>query len=456
MSDKEDYKKKIMRVRLDSVGCRLNISEIEEMGRRFAGGGHRLVGPGEIADLYVFNTCAVTHVAARKSRQIIRQMRRANAQAKVVVTGCYAELSPAEVKALGVDMVVGNDRKDNLPALLTEAGWLKDAETIPAVDGASFITPTGADTQGHTRAFIKVQDGCDNRCTFCIVTVARGAGRSRSIDEVVAEVNRLVALGYQEAVLSGVHLGSFGHDQGDPHGLQHLVKAILADTDLPRLRLSSLEPWDLGQGFFDLWQNKRLLPHLHLPLQSGCDDTLRRMARHTSQAQFAGLLAEARAAIPDVSITTDVIVGFPGETEAEFARSIAFVESMAFAKLHIFRYSRREGTAAAKMKGQVPSKVVQARSQAMHTLNADLERAFRQKFVGRTLPVLWESSEPFGFGRQWSGLTDNYLRVITQTGPDVDLANRVIDTEMLECAPASLVGQLPPPWGMPQFEIMLN
>jgi threonylcarbamoyladenosine tRNA methylthiotransferase MtaB len=297
---------------------------------------------------------------------------------------------------------------------------------------------------GHTRAFVKVQDGCDNRCTFCIVTVARGVSRSRPVAEVVAEINRLVALGYQEAVLSGVHLGSYGHDSGDRRGLQHLVRAILAETDLPRLRLSSLEPWDLDASFFELWQDERLLPHLHLPLQSGCDATLRRMARRTNQAQFSQLVEAARAAIPDLSITTDIIVGFPGETEAEFAESIAFVEQMAFAKLHIFRFSRRAGTAAATMRGQVPAPVMQERSQRMHILNAELERAFRQKFVGRTMPVLWESHEPYGFGAQWSGLTGNYVRVVTHTSPEINLRNQVIDTKLLETAPAVLLGQLPP------------
>jgi threonylcarbamoyladenosine tRNA methylthiotransferase MtaB len=268
---------------------------------------------------------------------------------------------------------------------------------------------------------------------------------------VLSEINRLVEAGYQEVVLSGVHLGSYGYDRGDSRGLHHLVEAILSETDVPRLRLSSLEPWDLTEDFFGLWANPRLLPHLHLPLQSGCDETLRRMARHTSQAQFSRLVEVAHAAIPDLSITTDIIVGFPGEGEAEFADSLAFVEAMAFAKLHTFRYSRREGTAAAKMKGQVPAKIVQQRSQAMHTLNAELERSFRQKFVGRFLPVLWESHEPFGFGLQWSGLTPNYLRVISQTGPAVNLRNQVLETELMALAPAALVGQLPAPWGTPQF-----
>ncbi len=433
-----------MRIRVDSIGCRLNISEVETMARTFAGAGHRLVGPGDVADLYVFNTCAVTHMAARKSRQVIRQMRRANPDAAVVVTGCYAQLSPAEIEALGVDLLVSNDDKDRLPQIVAQAGLLRDSDPVPAPDGVPFA-PAAAlmDAGNRTRAFVKVQDGCDNRCTFCIVTIARGAGRSRTIADVVAEINRLVELGYQEAVLSGVHLGSFGHDAGQPDGLKQLVQAILSHTNLPRLRLSSLEPWDLDAAFFELWQNERLLPHLHLPLQSGCDDTLRRMARRTSQAEFSALLAQARAAIPDLSVTSDIIIGFPGETESEFAQSIGFVAQMEFARLHIFRYSRREGTTAAKMRGQVPAKVMQARSEAMHTLNATLEDAFRRRFVGRTMPVLWETSEPYGFGVQWSGLTGNYLRVVAQTAPAAMLHNRVIATALVDTAPAALQGQLP-------------
>ncbi|MEM7347853.1 MAG: tRNA (N(6)-L-threonylcarbamoyladenosine(37)-C(2))-methylthiotransferase MtaB, partial [Chloroflexota bacterium] len=436
----------------------LNISEVEDMARRFTSQGHRLVGPGDLADLYIFNTCAVTHVAARKSRQVIRQMRRANADAKVVVTGCYSQIEPEAIEALGVDLIVSNEDKDKLPELLSEAGWLKDSDPIPAIDAPSFIAfPEGEgqpkidQSPDHTRAFIKVQDGCDNRCTFCIVTIARGAGRSRTLSDILAEIKRLTDLGYQEAVLSGVHLGSYGHDLGDSKGLQTLVSHILAETDIPRVRLSSLEPWDLDAEFFELWQNKRLLPHLHLPLQSGSDETLRRMARHTTQAQFSKLIEAAYTTIPDLSITTDIIVGFPGETDAEFAESLAFVEEMAFSRLHIFRYSKREGTVAAKMKGHVPSPVIQMRSQQMHTLNADLEETFRQKFIGRTMPVLWENSEPFGFGLQWSGLTDNYLRVIAQTNLDVDLRNKIINTHLAESAPAAIQGELPPPYANISF-----
>lgn len=429
-----------MRVRLDSIGCRLNISEIEALARQFVRAGHRVVGPGDPADLVVFNTCAVTHMAGRKSRQIVRQLRRANPRAAIVVTGCYAELEPDALHALGVDRVVGNQDKDRLPAILAAEGLLTPGDPLPADDATAFDLPA---EHSHTRAFVKVQDGCDNKCTFCIVTVARGAGRSRPLAEVVDHVQRLVDQGYHEAVLSGVHLGSYGHDLGDARGLHTLVRAILTHTDLPRLRLSSLEPWDLDAAFFALWADSRLQPHLHLPLQSGSDATLRRMARKTTRASYRRLLAEARAAIPGVAISTDVIVGFPGESAAQHAESLAFIEEMAFSRLHIFRYSRRKGTAAAGMPGHLGKAVLAERSQQMHELGARLEQAFMQRVVGRTVPVLWEHSEPFGFGQRWSGLSPRYLRVLLETTTTRDLRNTVTPTTLQAVQPGALIGHVP-------------
>lgn len=394
-----------MKVRLDFIGCRLNISEIESMARQFRAEGHNVVGPGEAADLCVFNTCAVTHIAARTSRQKIRRMKRDNPDAAIVVTGCYAEIAANEVEALNIDLIVGNDNKDQLVRKVHAAGLIDEGNQIPAPDAPYRLPET------HTRAFVKVQDGCDNRCTFCIVTVARGAGRSRTIADVVEEVQQLVDLGYQEAVLTGVHLGSFGHDYNNQNGLYHLVESILDQTDIPRLRLSSLEPWDLAPNFFSLWENPRLCRHLHLPLQSGNDATLKRMARRTSQAQFSALIEASRAAIPNLGITTDLIVGFPGETDTQFSDSLTFVDQMAFSGAHIFRYSPREGTAAFSMPDEVPVPVAKARSQQMHAVTGQHERAFRQAALGQTMPVLWETSEETPGGRHWSGLTDNYIRV---------------------------------------------
>jgi threonylcarbamoyladenosine tRNA methylthiotransferase MtaB len=295
---------------------------------------------------------------------------------------------------------------------------------------------------GRCRAFVKVQDGCDNRCTFCVVTVARGSGRSRPADEAIAEIGRLVRSGWQEVVLSGVHLGSYGHDVGDRRGLERLVRRILAETAVARLRLSSLEPWDLDPAFFELFQDPRLLPHLHLPLQSGCDTTLRRMARRTDRARFSALVAAARTAIPGISVTTDVMVGFPGETDGEFEQSIGFVEEMAFSGLHVFRFSPRPGTAAAAMTDQVPGDVAHRRSRRMLALGGSLEARFLERHVGASAAVLWEQAEPASSGVRWSGLTDNYIRTYTETGSAVDLANRITPTRLVRLVPGGMHGEV--------------
>jgi threonylcarbamoyladenosine tRNA methylthiotransferase MtaB len=423
-----------MRIRLDSIGCRLNIGEIEAMARSLAARGHTLVSQGDAADLCILNTCTVTAIASKKSRAFIRQLRRRNPAARVIATGCLAELEPDSLEALGVDLVVGNDAKDALPDLLSDRGWLTQ-------DGMTVDPP--ASPGGRTRAFLKVQDGCDNRCTFCVVTIARGAGRSRQPDEVLEEVRSLVTLGYREVVLSGVHLGSYGHDRGRTRGLEDLVSAILAQTEVPRIRLSSLEPWDLYPAFFSIFSDPRVLPHLHLPLQSGCDATLQRMARKTTVRDFSHLLEAARTAVSDIAISTDVMVGFPGETEKEFASTVATVESLEFSRLHVFRYSRRQGTRAAAMPDQVPGPVASERSARMHDLGERLASVFRRRFVGRTMDVLWEDAERFGDRRRWSGLTGNYIRVLTETAAEIDLGNTVTPVRLDDCVPGAAIGSIP-------------
>lgn len=425
-----------MRIRLESIGCRLNAGEIDAMARRLAAAGHRIVGPGERAQLCILNTCTVTAIASKKSRQLIRQLRRSEPEASIVATGCDVEMSPERSLAAGVDLVVGNADKDRLLDLVRHSGILKEEDQEPEA-----FTPFGPGESTRTRAFLKVQDGCDNRCAFCVVTLARGAGRSLPPESVLDEVRGLCQLGYQEIVLSGVHLGSYGHDLGDRHGLERLVRRILDDTDIPRLRLSSLEPWDLEPPFFENFASPRLQPHLHLPLQSGCDATLRRMARHTSEQGYSDLVASIRTVVPDVAISTDVMVGFPGETGEEFERSLAFVEEMAFSRLHVFRYSRREGTPAASMPGQVPGPVAADRGRRMHTLGEKLECAFNERLVGRELEVLWETSEASGSELCWSGLTPNYVRVTAITAADVDLMNQITATTITGVVAGGVVGE---------------
>ncbi len=427
-----------MRVRLESIGCRLNIGEIEEIARRLAGRGCRVVGPGQPADLCIFNSCTVTSIASRKSRQMIRQLRRSNPGAAIVATGCDSELAPEQIRALGVSLVVSNRDKDRLPELLDEHGLLPVAELLDDGDDAHQPVECG----GRTRAFVKVQDGCDNRCTFCIVTVARGSGRSRPAGEVIDEIRRLVECGYREAVLSGVHLGSYGHDFGQKSGLENLVVRLLADTEISRLRLSSLEPWDVDGDFLRLFEDRRLLPHLHLPLQSGSDLTLRRMGRKVTRRTFSDLVEAARSVIPNVSISTDVMVGFPGETDRDFEDSIAFVAAMGFSRLHVFRYSIRPGTAAATLPRQVPGSVSRERSRRVIELGARQERVFNNRFVGSVLPVLWEERDELDTQLRWSGLTDNYIRVVTETEPDVDLTNRVTATRLITTIPGGTLGEI--------------
>lgn len=428
-----------MKVRLESIGCRLNIGEVEALGRQLAARGHRVVPPGVPADLVVFNTCTVTATASRKSRHVLGQLKRANPGAAIVVTGCYAELEPDAVRDLGVDLVVGNEAKDGLADILAEHGLLTAPEPDLDSDAPSLLAPGDA---GRTRAFLKVQDGCDNRCTFCVVTIARGAGRSRPADGIAAEVHGLLDAGYREIVLSGVHLGSWGRDLQPRQALPDLVRHLLEHTPAERLRLSSVEPWDLGPEFFEVLANPRVQPHLHLPLESGSDTVLARMARRTTRAEFADLVGAARRAVPGIAISTDIIVGFPGETDAEFAESLETVERMAFSHLHVFRYSPRAGTRAASMPGQVPGPLTATRSARMLELGDRLEHAYRSGLVGRTLEVLWEQCEPFGDGRRWTGLTGSAVRVVTECPPVVDLGNRVTATEILHTVPGGVQGRV--------------
>ena len=406
-----------MKIYLDTIGCRLNQSEIEAMARGFRAAGHEIIDSAETADMAVVNTCAVTNEASADSRRKIRQVARLGVD-EIVVTGCWATLQPRQALDLSNAarvQVVTNDRKDHLVA---------DVLNLP--EDSFDIEPIAREPlpglHRRTRAFIKVQDGCDNHCTFCVTTIARGEGRSRSVADVILDVQSALAGGTKEVVLTGVHLGSWGYDlstsreTGFGMHLKDLIQAILRETEIPRLRLSSLEPWDLDADFFSLWDasagSARLMPHLHLPLQSGCESTLKRMARKTTPGSFRELVSAARECIPDVAITTDIIAGFPGETEEEFAESLAFVREINFAGGHVFTYSPRPGTGAARMQGQVRPEVRKKRNHILQEALEESAKSYRQKFLGRTMSVLWESTSEMGeWGWQMEGLTENYLRV---------------------------------------------
>ncbi len=427
-----------MKVFLDTVGCRLNQAEIEQMARRLRAAGHEITGNAAEAELAIINTCTVTNAAASDSRAAVRRAARAGVKA-IVVTGCWATLEPESAAGLpAVKQVIPNSQKD---ALLMQVLGLP----VEPFDLEPVAREPLPGLRARTRAFIKVQDGCNNTCTYCVTRLARGAARSRSIAEVLAEVRAALQGGTKEIVLTGVHLGAWGQDlppapDRSPLRLSHLITALLGELPIPRLRLSSLEPWDITPDFFSLWADARLCRHLHLPLQSGSASVLQRMARKTRPEAFAALLETARRLIPAIAITTDVIVGFPGESEAEFAETVEFVKRMGFAGGHVFAYSPRPGTPAARLEPQIRPEIKKERSAILRQIFAESALAFRRQFLGQRVSVLWESAIPAA-GSAWTleGLTDNYLRV-TVSAPQPRW-NQIDEVEIIGETPGGLLGR---------------
>jgi threonylcarbamoyladenosine tRNA methylthiotransferase MtaB len=409
-----------MKVHLKTLGCRLNEAELETWAQAFQKSGHQVTRQAEGANLIVINSCAVTHDAARKSRQLIRRVHRENPAAKLIVSGCYATLNQQEAESLlGVDLVVSNKDKDQL---VDKTLAVLNLDSMPAMS-----TEPGAIslfTRGRQRAFVKVQDGCRYRCTFCIVTVARGEEKSRSVQEIITEINALHKQNINEIILTGVHLGGYGSDLDS--NLTELVKAILTGTDVPRIRLGSLEPWELSDDFYQLFDNPRVMPHLHLPLQSGSDSVLRRMARRCKAEEFANIVARLRQINPLFNITTDIIVGFPSETEQEWQESLDFIKQVSFGHIHIFTYSAREGTKAATLPNPVPDSIKKQRSQQLHQLADEMRSKFYHDNLGEQFPILWEAySEPVSDHLQRVyGYTPNYLKVGCVIGKDNSLENQ--------------------------------
>ena len=432
-----------MKVYLSSIGCRLNQSENETIARQLLSQGHEIVTDPNQADSVVINTCAVTNEAARDTRSQARRIHRHNPTAQIFLTGCYATIAPNELQALpGMPRLIANDNKDNLIHIMDPRA---NGHT-PVFDEEPILRDFLTSRMGNTRAFIKVQDGCDNKCTFCITTVARGQGQSRRFGEIVAEIQALSSAGYKEAVLTGVHLGSYGKDIDQRSSLKDLIAAILTHSDIPRLRISSLEPWDIDPDFFELWNNRRLLPHLHMPLQSGSDSTLRRMARRTTRDSYRRLVAAARDAIPDLNLSTDLILGFPGESERDFAESMDYVREINFSRLHAFTYSARPGTAAANMTGHIAPDIKKDRTKQMISLGRILSEDFHRRFEGQTRSVLWESSTGADrSGLLWAGYTDNYIRV--QANGPLDLFNTITPARLLAARPQDMTAVLPDSYG---------
>jgi threonylcarbamoyladenosine tRNA methylthiotransferase MtaB len=394
-----------MKIYLDMVGCRLNQSEIEIMARQFSAAGHTLVADPAEADLAVVNTCTVTAAAAADSRKTIRRIARSGVD-RIISTGCWSSLHPEQARDLpGVFTVIPNPDKDLLVAealdLDPEIFELEPLERVP-IPG----------TRERTRAFIKAQDGCRQHCTFCITTIARGESRSIALESVLDEIKAALRAGGQEAVLTGVQLGSWGKDLDPPLELTDLVQGVLEKTRIPRLRLSSIEPWDITSSLITLVLENRVARHLHLPLQSGSAAVLRRMARAITPDLYADLVNRIRSAVPDIALTTDIMTGFPGETEAEFAESLKFIRRMKFADGHVFTYSAREGTPAAALPDQVPHPIRKLRSVQVRDLLASDAVEYRKKFIGTELTALWEQMDSGPDGTiKAVGLTGNFLRV---------------------------------------------
>ncbi len=416
-----------MKVYLTSLGCRLNEAELQTWSKDFTKLGIRVTGDRDAANLMVINTCAVTGEAARKSRQAIRRLHRSNPSAKLVVTGCYASLEKQQAQELlGVDLIVANSDKENLAAKSRE---LLDWSSMPVA--ASEPQASALFARNRERAFIKIQDGCRYRCTYCIVTIARGEEKSRPIKDIIEEIHLIQAQGIQEIVITGVHVGGFGSD--NETSLYQLVKTILEKTSIPRIRFASVEPWDLQDDFFELFRNPRLLPHMHLPMQSGSDRILKKMSRRCKVEKFLSLIEKARSVVPEFNITSDIIVGFPFETEDDFKASIKLVEQAKFGHVHTFAFSKREGTKAAGLQEQIEEPIKKRRSQAMHQCAAKVKKQVMANLLGQSVDVLWEGKgKKLENGlRQFYGYTANYHKVTTVVAAGLALSNHILRCQIL-------------------------
>lgn len=422
-----------MKVFFDTVGCRLNQAEIEHLAGEFRAAGHEIVDTPQGADLVIINTCAVTAAAASDSRQKSRQAYKAGAK-EILLTGCLVTLEPGlDAQLPGSIRVVSNLEKSLIPKILLNPEEDFDLEPLAR-------TPLPG-ARKRTRAFIKVQDGCKNLCTFCVTRIARGSAVSVQKEKVLRDIEAAVAGGVQEVVLSGVHLGSWGVDQGDNESITDLVQFILDHSTVNRLRLSSTEPWDLDERFFRLWRDPRMCRHLHLPLQSGSEGVLKRMLRHTTPDDYSQLVNTIRDDIPGVAITTDIIVGFPGETAEEFAESLHFVEEMNFSGGHVFKFSPRPGTAASRLPNRVHGKVAQERSRLMREVLQNSAEKFAARQIGKEFLVLWETAKVEVSGK-WlmRGLSDNYLQI--EGLAESDHCNKIDRVKIQKLTDGILVGEI--------------
>lgn len=413
---------------LHNLGCKVNAYETEAMQHLLEEAGYEIVPFTQKADVYVINTCSVTNMADRKSRQMLHKAKKNNPDSIVVATGCYVQTSEKEVlNDLSVDIVIGNDRKHDLVRLLEEYSLDSVNDTVDDInDGKHDFEELFIDqTKEHTRAFIKVQDGCNQFCSYCIIPYARGRVRSRRFENVIAEVERLAANGFKEVVLTGIHLSSYGVDFEKATGLLELIQAVNAVKGIERIRLGSLEPKIVTEHFAsELSKLDKICPHFHLSLQSGCDATLKRMNRKYTTKEYERGCELLRKYFVHPAITTDVIVGFPGETEEEFEQTKAYLEHIHFYEMHIFKYSKRKGTRAAVMPDQIDEQVKAARSEKLIALGHDMSKEFRKFYIGKNEEVLFEEKAVIGDKEYFVGYTKEYVKVAKKT--DENLENQIV------------------------------
>lgn len=413
---------------LHNLGCKVNAYETEAMQHLLEEAGYEIVPFTQKADVYVINTCSVTNMADRKSRQMLHKAKKNNPDSIVVAAGCYVQTSEKEVlNDLSVDIVIGNDRKHDLVRLLEEYSLDSVNDTVDDInDGKHDFEELFIDqTKEHTRAFIKVQDGCNQFCSYCIIPYARGRVRSRRFENVIAEVERLAANGFKEVVLTGIHLSSYGVDFEEAAGLLELIQAVNAVKGIERIRLGSLEPKIVTEHFAsELSKLDKICPHFHLSLQSGCDATLKRMNRKYTTKEYERGCELLRKYFVHPAITTDVIVGFPGETEEEFEQTKAYLERIHFYEMHIFKYSKRKGTRAAVMPDQIDEQVKAARSEKLIALGHDMSKEFRKFYIGKNEEVLFEEKAVIGDKEYFVGYTKEYVKVAKET--DENLENQIV------------------------------
>ncbi len=417
-------------VALHNLGCKVNSYEMDVMQQRLQDRGYKIVPFDAAADIYIINTCTVTNIADRKSRQMIHRARRCNPDAVVVAVGCYVQTAAGEALEDGtVDIAVGNNRKKDIVSIIEEYLKTREQPRVEKIDinnTREYEEMQLTRTAEHTRAYIKIQDGCNQFCSYCIIPYARGRVRSRAEEDILQEVRGIVATGYREIVLTGIHISSYGLDRGGPELLQLIMKLHGIDG-LKRIRLGSLEPRIVTEQFArQLSALPGLCPHFHLSLQSGSDAVLGRMNRHYTAGEYFQTTEILRNCFRDPAITTDVIVGFPGETEEEFRETEAFVRKVNFYEMHIFKYSRRQGTRAAMMEGQLTEAEKGRRSAVLAQAEEEMSRSYRAGWLNRETGVLFEEKKQVAGGTYWIGHTPQYVKVAMEAGENADLSGKIV------------------------------